>query len=85
MGSGVVCEQELRQTGVPVPLSGDRQGTQQVVEGSIDPFTLSVASWIVWSGAGFFNAVKATKLLNQTACPGHYEYGRGHQTYKTIP
>lgn len=63
MGGGVGGEQELGQTGVPVPLLRDRQ----VEEGSTEPFTLTVASWMVRGGAGFFSAVKATKLLNQTA------------------
>lgn len=67
MGCGVVREQELGQTGVPVPLPRDRQGTQQVMEGSIEPFALPVATWMIQGGAGFFNVIKATKVLNQTA------------------
>ncbi len=44
MVGGVVGEQELGQTGVPVPLPRDRQGMQQVVEGSIEPLALPIAS-----------------------------------------
>ena len=67
MGSSVVRIQWLWQAGVPIPFPRHRQSTQQVVKGSVEPFTLTIARRMVGSSARFSDVIEAAKLLDKNA------------------
>jgi len=67
MGSGVVGIEDLREAGGPISFPGWRHCAQQVIERSIKSFALTIACWVIWSGARLLNAIKTAKLLDKYA------------------
>lgn len=65
VGGGIIRVEHLCQTRMPVPFSRRWKSLQEIVEGSVETLTLTIAGRVVWGCTRFFNPVKNAKLPNQ--------------------
>src|SRR4029434_7635739 len=67
MGCGVIGKGKLRKMLWPASLLLHRQCAQEVVHGTVEPFTLSITLWVIRRGSTLLNPIHLAQLLDQQA------------------